>query len=68
MVGLYGLLSYMVELRRAEIGLRIVLGATPTAVLRMISRESGLLLFIGLAAGVMGAVFASKLAASLLFG
>jgi predicted permease len=50
-VGLYGVMSYGVEQRRREIGLRLALGAPPTSVLRGIVREGVLLAAIGTAAG-----------------
>jgi predicted permease len=67
-VGLYGVMSYMVSRRRVEIGIRMALGAEPGSVIRMVLRESGLLVVIGVIAGTALAVFASRWAASLLFG
>lgn len=66
-IGLYGVMSYMVSRRRVEIGIRMALGAEPGTVIRMVLRESGLLVVIGIVAGTALAVFASKWAASLLF-
>jgi predicted permease len=67
-VGLYGVLSYGVAWRRTEIGVRIALGAHPIQVISMIIRETGLLVAIGLALGVMLALGSGKLLASQLFG
>ena len=67
-VGLYGVMSYVVERRRSEIGIRIALGAADTQVVAMFMRESAWLIGIGLAAGVGLAYFAAKAAATLLFG
>jgi predicted permease len=67
-VGLYGVVSYMVTRRQAEIGIRVALGADPRAVVTMVLAESGWLLVIGGAIGVILAVVASKSATSLLFG
>jgi predicted permease len=66
-VGLYGLMSYAVLRRTAEIGLRMALGARPAQVLRMVVRESLTLVCLGVAAGIACAYFASRLIASMLF-
>jgi predicted permease len=67
-VGLYGLMSYAVLRRTAEIGLRMALGAQPGHVLGMILRESLTLVCLGVAAGIGTAYGASRLIASMLFG
>jgi ABC-type antimicrobial peptide transport system permease subunit len=67
-VGLYGLMSYAVLRRTAEIGLRMALGALPGHVLGMILRESLTLVCLGVAAGIAAACGASRLIASMLFG
>jgi ABC-type antimicrobial peptide transport system permease subunit len=67
-VGLYGLISDAVLRRTGEIGLRIALGALPGHVLRMILRESLLLVAIGILTGVAVAFSARRLVASMLFG
>ncbi len=67
-VGLYGLMSYAVLRRTAEIGLRMALGALPAHVLRMILRESLTLVCFGVAAGIAAAYGASRLVATMLFG
>jgi ABC-type antimicrobial peptide transport system permease subunit len=67
-VGLYGLVSDAVLRRTGEIGLRIALGALPGHVLRMILRESLLLVAIGILTGVAVAFSARRLVASMLFG
>ncbi len=51
-IGLYGVLSYGVARRTNEIGIRKALGAQHGAVMVMILRETGLLLVVGLVAGV----------------
>jgi predicted lysophospholipase L1 biosynthesis ABC-type transport system permease subunit len=66
-VGLYGLMSYAVLRRTAEIGLRIALGALPAQVLRMILREALTLVCLGIGSGIAAAYGASRLVASMLF-
>jgi ABC-type antimicrobial peptide transport system permease subunit len=67
-VGLYGLVSDAVLRRTGEIGLRIALGALPGHVLRMILRESLVLVSAGILAGVAAVFSARRLVASMLFG
>lgn len=67
-VGLYGVMSYMVQQRRQEIGIRMALGAGRGRVLGMVLRESAALVTIGVAAGAGLAVFLSRYAESQLFG
>jgi predicted permease len=67
-IGLYGVMSYLVTRRRVEIGVRMALGAQPGAVLRMILAESMKLLVVGTLAGAGLAVLASRYANALLFG
>jgi putative ABC transport system permease protein len=68
MLGLYGVIAYMVAHRRNEIGVRLALGASRANVIRLILREAVLLLGFGLAFGTILALWAGKAAASLLFG
>jgi putative ABC transport system permease protein len=67
-IGLYGVISYMVARRRNEIGIRMSLGADRRSILRLVLQESLLLLAIGLTLGIALALAASSAAASLLFG
>jgi hypothetical protein len=67
-IGLYGLLAYLVGQQVPEIGLRMALGAAPADVLRRIVGLGVRLTAIGLAAGAAGALAASRLLASMLFG
>ncbi len=67
-VGLYGLMSYTVLRRTGEIGLRMALGALPLQVLAMILRESLALVCAGVLLGVLAAMGAGRLIASMLFG
>jgi predicted permease len=67
-VGLYGVMSYLVERRRMEIGIRLALGADNREVVWMFMRESSWLLAMGLAIGLGLTYYAAKAAATLLFG
>jgi len=68
MVGLYGVISYIVARRRNEIGIRIALGAHRRQVVVMIMRDAGYLLIVGVAAGTGLSLLAGRAASSLLFG
>lgn len=61
-------MSYGVARRTGEIGVRIALGAMPAQVLRMILRESLVLVGVGLLAGMTIAWAAGRLVTAMLFG
>ena len=67
-VGIAGVLAFSVSARTNEIGIRMSLGADSSRVLRMILGEGGVLLGLGLAAGIGGAMAATRLMQGLLFG
>ena len=67
-LGLYGVIAYMVARRRNEIGVRIALGAGRGSVIGLVLREAVLLLAIGLAVGLAFALWAGRAAASLVYG
>ncbi|NUQ50914.1 MAG: ABC transporter permease, partial [Phycisphaerae bacterium] len=67
-VGIAGVLAFAVSARTNEIGIRMSLGADAGRVQRMILREGGVLLAIGLIGGLVGASFATGLLRGLLFG
>ena len=67
-LGLYGVIAYMVARRRNEIGIRIALGASRGRVIRLVLREAAVLLIAGLALGTLMSVWAGQAAASLLYG
>jgi putative ABC transport system permease protein len=67
-VGLYGVISYMVARRRNEIGIRMSLGATRGSIVVLVLRESLLLLGVGMTIGMVLALSSSQAAGSLLFG
>jgi putative ABC transport system permease protein len=68
MIGLYGVVAYMVVQREREIGLRIALGAQRADVLKLVLRRTILLGAGGLALGTLGALLLTRFMASLLFG
>lgn len=67
-VGLYGSLAHLVELRQREIGIRVALGATTARVVRLILVRGGIVVALGLLAGAFGAVAAGRAVESQLFG
>ncbi len=67
-LGLYGVIAYMVTRRRNEIGVRIALGAGRGRVIRLVLKEAGLLLAIGLAVGTGLALWTGRAATSMLYG
>jgi predicted permease len=66
-VGLYGVISYVVSQRAHEIGVRIALGARPGAVRAMVVRQGAGVTLLGIVLGLAAAVGATRLMASLLF-
>ena len=66
--GLYGVLSYGVARRTNEIGIRMALGADRISVVGMILRETGVLVALGLAVGLISALLSTRLIASELYG
>ncbi|MGH9584895.1 MAG: ABC transporter permease, partial [Bryobacteraceae bacterium] len=67
-VGLYGVISYIVIRRRAEMGIRAALGASRSQILRMVMSEAGVLLLVGVAIGTALSLAVGRVAGSLLFG
>jgi predicted permease len=67
-IGLYGLLSYAVTQRTAEMGLRLALGAPPSSVRWLIVRDSTGTVLAGAAVGLAGAFAAVRLVQTQLFG
>lgn len=67
-VGIFGVLAYMVEQRRREIGLRIALGAQRRQVLMLVVRNGLAVTLVGLAIGLGASVAAARVMQSMLFG
>ena len=67
MTGIYGVLSYSVAKRTAEIGVRIALGANPRRIFALIARQGMLPILLGIVIGLGGAAALSRLLVSLLF-
>jgi putative ABC transport system permease protein len=65
--GTYGVVSYAVARRRAEIGIRMALGARPGRVLRLVLRQGMAPVLAGLVAGSLAAVAIGSYVSSLLF-
>jgi ABC-type antimicrobial peptide transport system permease subunit len=67
-VGLYGVKAYSVARRTREIGIRMALGAQAGAVLRMIMGEGSIMLFSGVAIGLVLAIVTARILSGILYG
>lgn len=67
-VGLYGVLAYLVTQQRREIGVRTALGAQPMDVLRLIIGRGMRLTALGIFLGILAAAWSTRWLSSLLFG
>jgi ABC-type antimicrobial peptide transport system permease subunit len=67
-VGIYGVLAYLVAGRRREFGVRLALGATQRSVVLLVLRQGLLWVAIGLAAGLVAANAERMLLAASLYG
>ena len=67
-VGVYGLISFLVAQRRYEIGTRMALGAARMDILHLFIRQGLVLTGAGLGLGIIGAYIAARLMSGLLFG
>jgi predicted permease len=67
-IGLYGVMAFVVARRTREMGVRIALGARPALVIWLVMKEVLLLLSIGLAIGVPAAIGLGRFVAAQLYG
>ena len=67
-LGLYGITSYAVSRRRAEIGIRLALGAAQGSVVRLILSRVAILVGAGVIVGAAASVWLSRFVAALLYG
>ena len=67
-IGLYGVLSYVVAERTREIGVRMALGATASAVRRMVVSQGARVVVVGAIIGIVVALASTRVLGSLLFG
>jgi ABC-type antimicrobial peptide transport system permease subunit len=68
MVGLYGVVSYLVTRRRNELSIRIALGSTRRQIISLVMRDAGRMLAIGTVVGAIVSLLATRGAGSILFG
>lgn len=66
-IGIFGVLSYMVEQRTHELGIRVALGARAGDVIRLVARETLPMVGIGALAGLVVAVLLTRFVRSLLY-
>jgi predicted permease len=67
-IGIYGVMSYIVSQRTAEIGVRLALGAAPRSIARMIVRQGAVVALAGITLGLATAFAGGRLLESLLYG
>ncbi len=66
-LGVYSVMAHLVAFRTSEIGLRMALGASPGAVMRMVLGHGRRLTLVGIALGIAGALAVSRLMQEALF-
>jgi len=67
-VGVYGVMAYVVALRQREIGVRLALGAAPQGIMGWLLGQGARLTAVGLVLGVLSAVMATRVLGALLYG
>ena len=68
MLGIYGVLAYLVAQRTREIGIRVALGSSRGSILKMVLREGLELVVVGLVLGIIAAVSMQRAVASEIYG
>jgi len=68
LIGIYGVVAYIVSQRTNEIGVRMALGAEPRTVTAMIVGQGGLVTLAGILAGLTASILTGRLVESLLYG
>jgi ABC-type antimicrobial peptide transport system permease subunit len=66
-IGLYGIVAHAVDVRRVEIGLRMALGASRAGILWLVFRRVGVMLALGLGAGLALSLWAARFVGTLLY-
>ena len=66
-IGIYGVISYVVLQRKSEIGVRMALGADRNSIVRMVLRDAAILILIGVVSGTVMAIASGDAAASMLY-
>jgi len=67
-VGIYGVMSYLVVMRKQEIGIRLALGADQRQIVKMVVGQGMILTLVGIAVGLVTAFLITRLMSSLLYG
>ncbi|MFZ0211513.1 MAG: ABC transporter permease [Candidatus Acidiferrales bacterium] len=67
-IGLYGVMAYVVTQRTHEIGIRMALGAQQSSILCLVMRDAAIVLVAGVAAGLLGSIWITRLVRQLLYG
>ena len=67
-IGLYGVMSYLISQRTREFGIRVAVGASTGALLRLVLGQALKLVSIGISLGLVGAMVLGKSIAGLLYG
>ena len=67
-IGIYGVISYSVNQRTHEIGIRMALGASATEMMQLIVRQGVGVALVGVVVGLIGSAFLARLISSLLYG
>jgi predicted permease len=67
-LGIYGVISYWVNERGREIGIRLALGAEPRSILRLVLRQAWHLIAVGAVVGLAASLVVSRLMAGVLYG